>query len=76
MRRPKEVLVKDHEILFDLHYGPCDRAIRAWLDPIDPENLRLAFKQLFSRLQRDNGHKHLAAIDGYYQVAVDGAWQN
>jgi hypothetical protein len=61
--------------LYGVERAPCDTQLRTILDPLDPVQLRPAFRAVHRELQR---HKALAAyeyLDGHYWVAVDGTGQ-
>ena len=51
---------------------PCDTRMREILDPVDPESLRPAYKQMFSRLQRGKALEDMVFVQGHYLLALDG----
>ena len=51
---------------------PCDTAMRAILDPVDPKDLRPAFKTVFRRLQRGKALEEMVFVEGHYLLALDG----
>ena len=51
---------------------PCDTAMREILDPVDPKDLRPAFKTVFRRLQRGKALEEMVFVEGHYLLALDG----
>jgi hypothetical protein len=51
---------------------PCDSQMRDILDPLDPNELRPAFTDVFRRLQRGKVLERFAYIDGHYLLSLDG----
>lgn len=51
---------------------PCDTAMRAILDPLQPEGLRAAFRHVFRLLQRGKALEEMVFVDGHYLLALDG----
>jgi hypothetical protein len=51
---------------------PCDTAMREILDPVDPQDLRPAFKTVFRRLQRGKALEEMVFVEGHYLLALDG----
>jgi Transposase DDE domain len=51
---------------------PCDTSMREILDPIDPESLRPAFKQVFRQLQRGKALEEMVFVERHYLLALDG----
>ncbi len=51
---------------------PCDTRMREILDPVDPESLRPAFKQMFRGLQRGKALEDMVFVQGHYLLALDG----
>jgi hypothetical protein len=55
--------------------APCDTQLRTILDPVEPAQLRPAYRAVHRHLQR---HKVLEAyeyLDGHYWVSIDGTGQ-
>jgi hypothetical protein len=51
---------------------PCDTSMRETLDPMKPEYLRAAFRQVFRGLQRGKALEEMVFVDGHYLLALDG----
>ncbi len=51
---------------------PSDTRIREILDPLDPEDLRSAFKNPFRQLQRGKMLETMAFYEGHYLLSLDG----
>ncbi len=51
---------------------PCDTTIREVLDPVNPEELRPIFKDLFNQLQRAKILEKFKYMGRYYIVSGDG----
>src|SRR3989440_7718206 len=51
---------------------PCDSAMRAILDPVEPERLRPLFTHVFRALQRGKALEAMVFVEGHYLLALDG----
>jgi hypothetical protein len=51
---------------------PCDRAMRAILDPVEPALLRPLFTQVFRALQRGKALEEMVFVAGHDLLALDG----
>jgi hypothetical protein len=58
--------------LYGVERAPCDTQLREILDPVDPRQLRPAYKALFAKLQRGKGLAPYAYLEGYYLLSIDG----
>ena len=58
--------------VYGLERVPCDTSMREILDPIEPETLRPAFKQVFRQLQRGKVLEAMVFVEGHYLLALDG----
>jgi DDE family transposase len=58
--------------LYGIHRVPCDSQMRAVLDPVDPAELRLPFREVFRRLQRGQALKRFVSLDDHYLLSLDG----
>jgi hypothetical protein len=58
--------------LYGVERAPCDTQLREILDPVDPRQLRPAYKALFAQLQRGKGLAPYAYLEGYYLLSIDG----
>jgi hypothetical protein len=66
----------DHNDNFRTIYGikgvPSDTQMRAILDPVDPDNLRPLFGDVFRRLQRGKALERFVYFNGCYLLSLDG----
>ena len=60
------------QTLYGMERVPCDTAMRELLDPVDPDSLRPAFKQVFRGLQRGKALEEMIFVQGHYLLALDG----
>jgi hypothetical protein len=51
---------------------PCETSRREILDPVAPESLRPAFKQVFRQLQRGKALEEMVFVEGHDLFALDG----
>jgi Transposase DDE domain len=51
---------------------PCDSQMRAILDPLDPEQFRAVFRDVFRHLQRGKALEPLVYLNGCYLLSLDG----
>jgi hypothetical protein len=58
--------------LYGVERAPCDTQLREILDPVDPQQLRPAYKALFAKLQRGKGLAPYAYLGGYYLLSIEG----
>ncbi len=58
--------------LFGSSQAPCDTQMRDILDPVEPSELRPAFRTLHGAFQRGSALKDFAWLDAKYLLAVDG----
>ncbi|MEZ4549425.1 MAG: hypothetical protein R2874_02830 [Desulfobacterales bacterium] len=58
--------------IYHINEIPSDTQMRSILDPIDPEDLRDAFKSPFRQLQRAKQLERMAFYQGYYLLNLDG----
>src|SRR5215471_9106775 len=58
--------------VYGIERVPCDTAMRAILDPVEPESLRPLFKQVFRALQRGKVLEEMVFVEGHYLLALDG----
>src|SRR5215469_3202847 len=52
--------------VYGIERVPCDTAMRAILDPVEPESLRPLFKQVFRALQRSKALEEFVFVEGHY----------
>jgi hypothetical protein len=58
--------------LFKVERIPSDTRMREIVDEVDPEDLRPAFKALFSKVQSANILKTFKSVNSSYLLAIDG----
>lgn len=58
--------------LYGVEHAPCDTQLREILDPVDPAQLRPAFRAVHRELQRGKALEAYEYFDGYYLVSIDG----
>jgi hypothetical protein len=58
--------------IYGIKRAPCDTSMRETLDPIEPESLRRAFRQVFRQLQRGKALEEMVFVEGHYLLALDG----
>jgi len=58
--------------IYGIERVPCDTQMRAILDPVEPEELRPLFGDVFRRLQRGKALEPFGYLDGNYLVSLDG----
>jgi hypothetical protein len=58
--------------VYGIERVPCDTSMREILDPVAPESLRPAFKQVFGKLQRGKVLEGMVFVEGHYLLALDG----
>ena len=64
----------EHNFQFVFHIGevPCDTQMREILDPIDPEQLRPAYRDLFAQLAQGKVLEQMLFLDDSCLLALDG----
>jgi len=58
--------------LYGVERALCDTQLREILDPVDPRQLRPAYKALFAQLPRGKGLAPYAYLEGYYLLSIEG----
>ena len=58
--------------VYGIERVPCDTAMRAILDPGEPECLRPLFTHVFRALQRGKALEEMVCVEGHYLLARDG----
>ena len=71
-RRENETELNNLKSVYKIEHVPSDTTIREILDPIDPEELRPLFKNLFNQLQRDKILDKFKYMGKYYILSADG----
>lgn len=75
-RHRNETLIKRNlKNLYQVNNAPCDTYMRTELDPLEPRQLRPAFKKVLALLQRGKVLKDYLYWDNHYLIAVDGTGQ-
>jgi len=69
-----EQKVKDQNLknIFLIQEVPSDTQMRKILDDLDPDKIRVAFKDVFRQIQRGKNLERMTFYDGCYLVSVDG----
>jgi hypothetical protein len=60
------------QAVFGIQRIPCDTQMRQILDPVDPEQLRPAFTDVFRALQRGKALESYVYYQGCYLLSLDG----
>ncbi len=63
---------KNLQMIFGIQNVPCDTQMRTILDPVDPEELRPVFRDVFRQLQRGKVLERFTFLEGYYLLSLDG----
>ena len=63
---------KNLEMIFHIAHVPCDTQMRETLDPVDPEEVRPAFCNIFAELAHGKVLEEMVFLDDYYLLALDG----
>jgi hypothetical protein len=58
--------------VYGIENVPCDTVMRDILDPVDPEEFRPMFKDVFNQLQRGKVLDKFQYMGGYYILSADG----
>ena len=58
--------------IYHINTIPCDTHLRTILDPVDPETLRPAFKDVFRQLQRGKTLEPFMFYEGCCLISLDG----
>ncbi len=58
--------------IYAIDHVPCDTQMRAILDPVNPDDLRPLFGDVFRRLQRGKALEPFVYLDGCYLLSLDG----
>jgi hypothetical protein len=58
--------------VFGIDRIPSDTQMRAILDPVDPDDVRPLFGDVFRRLQRGKALEDFVYLGGYYLASLDG----
>lgn len=61
----RQIDKKNLQMIFHLENVPCDTRMRELLDPLDPEQLRPAFRHLFTPLMRGKVLEQFRFLDRY-----------
>lgn len=71
--KKKEALrVENLKSIYSITSLPSDTQMRAILDPVNPEEIRPAFKMIFNELQQSKKLEQFKFLGGYYLLAIDG----
>jgi hypothetical protein len=70
--RSSTIHAKNLSSLFGIQKMPSDTSMREILDEVNPDELRVGFKDVFHELQRGKALEQYTFIDGRYLLALDG----
>ena len=64
----------DENLMRIFHIGqvPCDTHMRTTLDNVDPESIRVAYKDVFRQVQRGKAFEPMVFMEGCYLLSLDG----
>lgn len=68
----KKRICHNLKTLYGVEQVPCDTQLREILDPVLPNSLRPAFREIHSRVQRGKGLEKYDYLDGHYLISIDG----
>ena len=71
-RRQNQIELNNLKNVYKIENVPCDTAMREILDPVEPEELRPLFKDLFHQLQRAKILDKFKYMGRYYILSADG----
>ncbi len=71
-RRQNQTELDNLKSVYKIEQVPSDTAMREILDPVEPEELRPIFKDLFNQLQRDKILDKFKYMGKYYILSADG----
>lgn len=73
--RNEEIIQNNLKNLYGIKKSPCDTHMRDILDPVDPLELRPAFKLILNELQKSGKLEEYKYLGKYYIVTVDATGQ-
>ena len=68
----EEIIKHNLKNLYGVNQAPCDTYLRERIDTVDPEEIRPAFSEVFSLLQRGKVLEGYTFIDNHYLLLADG----
>ena len=71
-KRADPTIAQNLRDLYHVNSPPCDTYLRERLDEVNPDSLRIAFKKVFSSLQRGKVLEEFAYLDGHVLISGDG----
>ena len=71
-RREEENAFRNIKQIYQIENIPSDTHMRDLLDPVNPEELRPIFKELFRQAQRGNLLRRMRFMGGRYLLSLDG----
>jgi hypothetical protein len=71
-QRRDPIVESNLHTLYGVAQVPCDTQLRTILDPVDPVDLRPAFKAVFAQAQRGKVLEDYVFFNGRYLMALDG----
>jgi len=70
--RVRKADAKKLKNLFGVTRAPCDTQMREIVDEVEPDDIRPAFKEVLSELQRGKALEAYVYYQGHYLIAADG----
>lgn len=58
--------------IYGVERVPCDTRMREIIDPVTPESIRPAFRDIFREVQRGKALEQMVYLDDHYLLALDG----
>ena len=58
--------------IYHIGQAPCDTHMRTILDEVDPESIRVSYKDVFRQIQRGKALEPMVFMQGCYLLSLDG----
>jgi|SaaInlStandDraft_5_1057022.scaffolds.fasta_scaffold30753_1 hypothetical protein len=75
MKSSETMIRRNLRTLYKVKKAPSDSTLRERLDRVPPKHFRLAFKKIFSYLQRSKVLESCRYLDNHYIISIDGTGQ-
>ena len=72
IKRREPIILRNLKSLYGIKKIPSDTRMREMLDDVAPEDITVAFKELFRIAQRAKILERFVFLDGHYLVSLDG----
>ena len=73
--RNEKIIQRNLKNLYGINKAPCDTQMRDILDPVDPLELRPAFKKILNKVQKSGKLEEYKYLGKYYLATVDATGQ-